>query len=166
METFWKNNNNGSYTFFANGKNLGTFDNTTSKKSSLTNISIANTQYKILRKGFWKTNIVILDSDNHEVLSVKPLKWYGSSYELSYQHKKYHLKIGNNPLTEWSIYEDTTLALAYALTTIDGKAGLKISGLSEAPVLFHFLLWYLIKPVIVENACDSDILLLTIAAIS
>lgn len=164
MEHFWKKNNDGSYSFSANGKIQGTFESTAREKNSGTNFTIENTKFKILRKGFWKSGIVILDTENYEVLAVKSLKWYGSSYAINYNDEQYILKIGNNPLAEWSIYKDSELQLAYALVQVNGKTGLKISGRNEAPTLFHFLLWYLIKPVIIENSGQDELLLLIITA--
>lgn len=162
MENFWQVNKDGSYTFLANGKNYGKFESSSSNKSSSTNFTIEKNNYSILRQGFWKTNIVILDNTGKEVLSVKSLKWYGNEYGIHYNNKKYVLKIGNNPLSEWSIYEDSVLQLAYALSTSSGKPGLKITGLLNVPVLFHFLLWYLIRPIIIESTGqDSDVMVMT-----
>ncbi len=164
MENSWKNNKDGSFTLIRNGNQSGVYNGADRSKSCTALITLENRQYKIRRTGFWKTDILLLDDREKEIISVKPSSWYGSSYKLTFESQTYSLKIKNNPLAEWSLYKDHLLQLAYGLKTGDGKSGLSIREDHDSPVWFHYLLWYLIKPVIVENTDDEMMLLLVAAA--
>lgn len=166
MENLWKNNVDGSFTLIRSGNLSGTYNDNSPNKSCTAVVTFENKQYKILRKGFWKTTILLLDDAGKEIISVKPLNWYGSSYKLTFDNQTYTLKIGNNPLTEWSLYRDNILQLAYGLKSGDGKSGLSIREDLDNPVWFHFLLWYLIKPVFIDNGSNDELMLLTVAAAS
>ncbi len=166
MKNIWKKNNQYGYDFFVNGTKQGQFLDSHTNKSS-TAIAMDNEEYRIVRKGFWKNRILILNQNGTEILSLTPEKWFSSSFLISYNGLNYTLKIGNNPLSEWSIYKDSELQLAYSLSVEEGKPGLKIDEPVNAPLLFHYLLWYLIEPTILEqNGQNGDFMLLTMAGIS
>ncbi|AWI26749.1 hypothetical protein [Flavobacterium pallidum] len=167
MENLWKNNKDGSFTLIRNGNEAGVYNDSNSGKSCTAIITLKNSQYKINRKGFWKTDILLCDEAGKEVLWVKSLNWYGRSYTLTFDNETFTLKIGNNPLSEWSLYKNDILQLTYSLKSLNGKSGLEIREDFDNPVWFHYLLWYLIKPVIVENTgSDDELMLLLVAAAS
>lgn len=151
MTNFWTRRSEDSYVFSANGKEYGTFQNTSVPNPFSANIKIENKEYTISRKGFWRTYVAIRDTQGTEVLSLKVKKWWGSSYIIDFENKKYSLTVGNNPLVHYTIFQENVELLSYALSNRKGELGLKISGLLDVPVFFHFLLWYLINPVISES---------------
>lgn len=77
-------------------------------------------------------------------------KWYANSTIIEYKGKKLVLKIRNNPLAEYVLYDVNKEILAYRLETVSGKAEVKIKS-NTSDYMFDYLLWYVFLPIAQEN---------------
>lgn len=151
----WKNLGNNSYAFFDSEKEIGkfTFFNTLNSKA----IATQNEQeFHFKRTGFWKSTVEISDKLGQKMAEIYAEKWYANTYILVYKNKNYQLVIRNNPLAEWVILDNKKEILAYQLSTQNGKATVKITSESaEIEVLFDYILWYLFRPIALENTGED-----------
>ena len=116
------------------------------------------------RSGFFKSNFELINSEGNIIGYSRPKKWYSSTTILNYRDRIYEIKIRNNPLCEFALYEGNEQLTAYGLTHEKGKAAVRINTVTEE-LIFHFILWYLFYPVAIENG-GSELLFITIAAAS
>jgi len=77
-------------------------------------------------------------------------------YTLEYKGQKFRLKIRNNPLAEYVIFdENQNELLAYGLKTENHQCKVGIHSSGDTDYLFDFLLWYSFLPIAQENMGDS-----------
>lgn len=160
METLWLKTDDG-YSLQSQGEALATFRSVPAGCTA--NISIGAQQYKIYRKGFWQSTIIIQGPDGET--AIKPMKWYGRKWQFTIDDKSYTLSIGNKPMASWTLTENGNELLTYAFDSKKSINGLRIEGNSANPLL-HSLLLYLMLPVLNENSDDFTVLMLTLAATS
>lgn len=161
MKKVWKSEQNGSWSFYQNEKKLAELVYAPGKSS---NITMSEKQYQISQKGFWKSRILIKDKDSSPIIELVTGKWYGASYQFSYNGKEYSIEVRNNPLTQWVILFNGKETCSYSLKANSSEPGLslEITGENETP-LFDCLLWYLFLPIAIENGVnqtDLELLLL------
>ena len=111
---------------------------------------------------FWKSNFEIKDENQAIILKSFTEKWYANSTILDYKGNKLKLKVRNNPLAEYVIFDGEKEILAYALDTNLGKPSVRINS-NSSDYLLHFLLWYIFVPIAQENIGD-DFTFLTLIA--
>lgn len=164
MTKKWNKIDKNNYKLFIDEVEIGLFKLNEKSTNSEVIASFLGKEFKIYRTGFWKSNIEVVDNENNIISKIYNKKWYGSSFVIEFYDKKLNLIIKNNPLIEWSIYNEDDLILSYALDTSNKDVGLKITQPvnnklnEENDYLLDFLLWYLFLPVISENS-DEELLM-------
>ena len=118
----------------------------------------------IRRTGFFKSNLEIVNGEGKIIGYSHPKKWYSASILLNYQERVYEIKVRNNPLSEFALYDGNEQLIAYGLTHENRKPAVKINSTTDE-LFFHFILWYLFYPVAIENS-GNELLFITIAAAS
>jgi hypothetical protein len=151
----WKSLGDNTYILFNSEKESGkfTFFNTLNSKA----IAIQNEQeFHFTRTGFWKSKIEISDKLGQKIAEIYAEKWYSNAHILDYKNKSYKLVVRNNPMAEWVLLDNNKEILAYQLSTQNGKATVKITSASEEnEVLFDYILWYLFRPIALENTGED-----------
>ena len=64
------------------------------------------------------------------------------------------MKIRNNPLAEYVVFDEDEEVLAYGLDTNSGKAIVRINS-NTSDFLLDYLLWYVFLPFAQENIGDN-----------
>ena len=106
--------------------------------------------------GFWSSSITVKDENEAVVLRSYTEKWYANSSILEYKGQKFRLKIRNNPLAEYVIFdENQNELLAYGLKVENHQCKVAIQSSGDKNYLFDFLLWYSFLPIAQENMGDS-----------
>ncbi|OYQ32246.1 hypothetical protein CHU92_14255 [Flavobacterium cyanobacteriorum] len=159
MELKWKQENDTAYSLSTDGLLLATLEWHITKGTATGTVD--GKHYKIYRKGFWKTAIII---QNHEgAIEIKPVNWYGHKWYFNYEGKNYTLSVSNNPMAGWSITHNGQVILAYNLDSENSKATLRIDGNSTNGLL-HCLLLYMMLPILSENSADFTGLMFIVTA--
>ena len=160
MEKKWKHNSNKSIELLVQGQPRATL--------SLSSDTIAlpdGTVYRLKRKGIFRSRLVVTDAANKEITRIKPVRWYGTSYNFSWKGQSYGLSVGNNPLVEWRISSGKQLVLSYGLDASAGQIRLKVNGMADGDPFFDCLLYYLIRPAFQEQSgTDETTLMLLLTA--
>lgn len=152
----WKTVDQRLYSFELNSKLIGTVEVVYSHFDRKALFTIENKVYTLNYNGFWKSNFVITDEKENVILTSRVEKWYASTTILEYKGKQLELKIRNNPLAEYVIFDGDYEILAYALSTENRKATVRINtNTSENDNLLDFLLWYIFLPIAQENIGDN-----------
>ena len=142
------------YSFEVNGNPIGTMEIIYSNLERKAIFTIENRKFTLNYLGFWKSNFEIRDENDVVIMHLYTEKWYASSTVLEYKGKKLKLKIRNNPLAEYVIFNGETELLAYGLDTQSGKVSVRIHSNSN-DFLLDYLLWYVFVPIAQENMGDS-----------
>ena len=145
-----------NYAFEVDGKSIGTLEIVYSNFDRKAIFKIENKNFILKYNGFWKNNFEIKDINENIILKSYTEKWYANSTILEYNGKKLKLKIRNNPLAEFVIFDADEEILAYGLNTNSGKAIVRINS-NTSDYLLDFLLWYLFVPIAQENMGDNFI---------
>lgn len=145
-----------NYAFEVDGKSIGTLEIVYSNFDRKAIFDIDNKKFILKYNGFWKNNFEIKDINENLILKSYTEKWYANSTILEYNGKKLKLKIRNNPLAEFVIFDADEEILAYGLNTNSGKAIVRINS-NTSDYLLDFLLWYLFVPIAQENMGDNFI---------
>jgi hypothetical protein len=152
----WIKTGESNYAFIVNDKERGQMIFHPQTIASKADIVLDGNNYLLQRKGFWKTQLELLDGNGFSLMRTYHEKWYAHSSVLEYESKKYKLLVRNNPLAEWAILDNNKEWLAYGLTADKGTTGVKITSAAENnDWLLDFLLWYLFVPVAQENSGDN-----------
>ncbi|CAM3485272.1 hypothetical protein FLLO111716_13700 [Flavobacterium longum] len=160
MEKKWKTNGNKSIDLLVQGRPRATLN-----LSSDTITLPDGTVYRLKRKGIFRSRLIVTDAANKELTRIKPVRWYGTSYNFSWKGQGYVLSVGNNPLAEWRISSGKKLILSYGLDASAGKIQLKTGGTIDGDPFFDCLLYYLIRPAYHEQSgTDETTLLLLLTA--
>ena len=150
----WIKTNELSYAFEVDGKPIGTLEISYTNFDRKALFLIHNQKFTLKYNGFWKSNFEIKDENDTVILKSFTEKWYANSTILEYKGIQFKLKIRNNPLAEYVIFEDDKEILAYGLTTNSGKAIVRINS-NTSDFLFDYLLWYVFVPIAQENMGDN-----------
>jgi hypothetical protein len=161
----WKKTAEGKYTFYKQEQKIGQLEIQTNLFKRRAIIDLDNQKYTLKHTGFWKSNLEIVDTQNHVVLKTYQEKWYSSSSIIELEGKKLKLIIRNNPLAEYAIVDGEKEILAYGLDFKDGKAITRIqSAIHTQSYLLDFYLWYLFVPIAQENMGEDFTFLLLATA--
>jgi hypothetical protein len=158
----WIKKNDFNYTFEVDEKTIGTLEMVYTNFDRKAIFIIESQKFTLKYNGFWKSNFEIKDENETVILKSFTEKWYANSTVLDYEGNKLKLKIRNNPLAEYVIFDGEKEILAYALDTKLGKPSVRINS-NSSDYLLHFLLWYIFIPIAQENIGD-DLLFLTLLA--
>lgn len=150
----WIKTNELSYAFEVDGKSIGALQISYTNFDRKAHFFIQNQKFTLKYNGFWKSNFEIKDENEVVILKSFTVKWYANSTVLEYKGKQYKLKIRNNPLAEYVIFENNKEILAYGLTTNSGKAIVRINS-KTSDFLLDYLLWYFFVPIAQENMGDN-----------
>lgn len=156
MENFkkWITKKALNYYFEVDGKPKGSLEIVYSNFDRKAIFIIENQKFTLKYNGFWKSNFEISDEQDNLILKSFTEKWYANVTILDYKDRKLKLKIRNNPLAEYVIFDGDQELLAYGLDTNDGSAIVRITT-NTNDYLLDFLLWYLFVPIAQENIGDS-----------
>ena len=158
----WIKKDDLNYTFEVDGKTIGTLEVIYTNLDRKAIFIIENQKFTLKYNGFWKSNFEIKDENQAIILKSFTEKWYANSTILDYKGNKLKLKVRNNPLAEYVIFDGEKEILAYALDTNLGKPSVRINS-NSSDYLLHFLLWYIFVPIAQENIGD-DFTFLTLIA--
>ena len=158
----WIKKDDLNYTFEVDGKTIGTLEIIYTNLDRKAIFIIENQKFTLKYNGFWKSNFEIKDENQAIILKSFTEKWYANSTILDYKGNKLKLKVRNNPLAEYVIFDGEKEILAYALDTNLGKPSVRINS-NSSDYLLHFLLWYIFVPIAQENIGD-DFTFLTLIA--
>lgn len=152
----WKTIKQGLYSFEVNSKSIGTLEVIYTHFDRKALFTIENKVYTLKYTSFWKSNFLITDENENVILTSRIEKWYANTTILEYKGKQLQLKIRNNPLAEYVIFDGDYEILAYGLSTENRKATVRIhSNITENDYFLDFLLWYIFLPIAQENIGDN-----------
>ncbi|MEI7509529.1 MAG: hypothetical protein WCJ62_08695 [Flavobacterium sp.] len=152
----WKTIKQGLYSLEIDSILIGTLEVVYSHLDRKALFTIESKIYTLHYTGFWKSNFVISDENDNVILTSRVEKWYANTTLLEYKGKQLQLKIRNNPLAEYVIFDGDYEILAYGLSTENRKATVRINtNSSENDYLLDFLLWYIFLPIAQENIGDN-----------
>lgn len=151
MEIQWIPISPNEYSFRVNGQERGTLQLNHYHQAASMFLFSAQQTYQIKRVGFWKSKLVILNAAGKEIVKVEPKSWFSSSWSFQHQAESYEIKIDNCPLVEFSIIRNQKKLISYGLKPQKVKLTLGIQVSAEVPELFHFLLWFLMRPIVIEQ---------------
>lgn len=152
----WKTIKQGLYSFSVDGNEIGTLEVVYQNFERKAIFKIEDKIYTLIYKGFWKSTYDIFDESNKVVLKSSFEKWYAATTNLEYKGKQLKLKIRNNPLAEFVIFDEENELLGYGLGANSGKVNVKIStALNNTDYLLDYLLWYTFLPIAQENIGDD-----------
>jgi len=157
MENFkkWEVINQLNYSFTVNDKMIGSMQIDYSNWERKAIFKIEKETFTLKYNGFWKSNFEISDEKGMVVLKSFSEKWFANSTILEYKTKKLKLKVRNNPLAEYVIFDGEKEVIAYGLDTKNGKAIVRINSDSNSDYLLDCLLWYIFLPIAMENMGDN-----------
>jgi hypothetical protein len=156
MNKHWKKNNGTSFTFFADDYGVGEMNFIANPVNKTATFNIGQDHYSIKQRGFWNSNLSVIDTNEAEILKMYTEKWYANNWVVEYDNIKYKLSVRNNPLAEYVITEGNKEILAYGLQPDNGKVQVKITASpGQRDFIFDFLLWHLFAPVALENAGEN-----------
>lgn len=159
MEKKWQTNTSKSVSLIVDGHTRATMN------LASDTITLADgVTYRLKRKGIFRSRLIVADASNREIARIKPVRWYGTSYNFSWKGQSYVLSVGNHPLTEWRITSGRQLVLSYGLDATAGQMRLKVGGMPDADPFFDCLLYYLIKPAYKEQTGTDDAMLVLLMA--
>ena len=115
---------------------------------------IENQNFILKYNSFWNSNFEIKDKNNIVILKSFKEKWFSNSTILEYKGRKFKIKIRNNRLAEYVIFDGSKEVLAYGLETNSGKTEIKITS-NTTDYLLDYLLWYIFVPIAQENIGDK-----------
>ena len=156
MQKNWMTIGQGEYAFLSFDQEVGTMhiERGTLERKAI--CQIGNDTFTIRRKGFWGTNLEVLDQQGIEVARLYAEKWFANHFKLEFEGKTYKIVVRNNPMAEYAIIEDNQVILAYGLDTNEGSVVVRINSyLAPEQRFFDFLLWYLFLPIATENMSDN-----------
>lgn len=152
MEKQWiRNSNYGNYTFWVDGKKIGDMVIKFSQISYRAICTIDGKEFEIKRVGYWKSNVGMYYTNTQEIFTAITDEYYGNTFKIAFENKKYKLIIRNNPLMEYVITENGQDILIYGLKTENGKLKSIISTSDKSNYFFDFFLRFLFLPVAGEN---------------
>lgn len=151
METQWIPISPNEYEFQVNGQVRGTLRLSNDEQSTRILLLSEQQTYHMKRVGFWKSKLVVLNAAGKEILNLEPKSLFSSSMNLEHQDKIYEIKIDNCPLVEFSIIHNQKKLISYGLKPQKVKPVLGIQVAAKVPELFHFLLWFLMRPIVIEQ---------------
>lgn len=155
MNKHWTNIGENTYALLRGDIEVGKFKFFNTLNSKAVAESKEN-EFHFKRISFWKNTVEISDKAGLIIAKIFSEKWYASSYILEYNNQHYKVVLRNNPLAEYVIIDNETEILAYGLTTHQGKAIVRInSNADEINILFDFILWYLFRPIAIENTGED-----------
>jgi hypothetical protein len=143
-----------NYAFEVDGKPIGTLEINYTNFDRKALFIIENQKFALKYNGFWKSNFEIKDENDVVIMKSFTEKWYASSTILEYRGKQLKLKIRNNPLAEYVIFDGEDEILAYGLDTNSGKAVVRINS-NTSDYLLDYLLSYVFVPIAQENMGDN-----------
>ena len=135
----WIKKDDFNYTFEVDEKTIGTLEMVYTNFDRKAIFIIESQKFTLKYNGFWKSNFEIKDENETVILKSFTEKWYANSTVLDYKGNKLKLKIRNNPLAEYVIFDGEKEILAYALDTKLGKPSVRINS-NSSDYLLHFLL--------------------------
>lgn len=151
MNKRWILNTHDNYTLWDDEKEIGDM---VIKYSQTTHRAICTIDGRVLdmkRVGTFKSSIGIYDSNMRTIIAAYPDKWFGNTFNIEFENKKYKLIIRNNPLMEYAIVENDKDILVYGLTTENGALKFRISTYNNYSYFFDFLLWFMFFPIAITN---------------
>ena len=129
--------------------------------------SIGNRTFQIRTKGFWRSQIELVDTSGQPVTTVKPVNWYGTSQYFRLYGQDYQLIVRNNPLAEYAVQQNGRDVVAYGLKTQGGRAVTVITDHRTKPLIeLDLLLWYAFSAIAQGETGDAgttDLLILSAA---
>ncbi len=138
-----------------NDRSIGTLEIDYSNWERKAIFKIENETFVLKYNGFWKSNFEITNQNGEVILKSFSEKWYANSTILEYNDKKLKLKIRNNPLAEYVVFDNDKEILAYGLDTKNGRAIVRINSIANNDYLLDYLLWYIFLPIAQENMGDD-----------
>ncbi len=148
----WKTIKLGLYSFMVDGKEIGTLEKIYKGAKEKAIFRIGDQTYALTYSGFWRSNYQITDQNGQIIIKSSFEKWFSATTNLEYNGKVYQLKIRNNPLAEFVIFDGTKELVSYGLGTNFGKVIVKINTApNQTDYLLDFLLWYSFLPIAQEN---------------
>lgn len=164
MKMHWSKNQENEDVFYAAGQIVGHLRLSASQQSAVVTLRQDQARYTFKRTGFWKNQLLVTDAQGREIIRVRPRKRWGSSWVFTHQDQVYELRLGNRPLAAFCITQQQKPVLCYALDTQNHSIGLRIEATAQTPELFHFLLWFLCRPIWIEQTgADAAFLLMTVS---
>ncbi|OOV26357.1 hypothetical protein BXU11_12780 [Flavobacterium sp. LM5] len=152
----WIKNEELKYSFEVAGKVIGNLTISYANFDRKAFFEIEDKKYTLEYNGFWSSSITVKDENEAVVLRSYTEKWYANSSILEYKGQKFRLKIRNNPLAEYVIFdENQNELLAYGLKVENHQCKVVIHSNGSIDYLFDFLLWYSFLPIAQENMGDS-----------
>ena len=152
----WKTIKQGLYLFTVNDQEIGTLEVVYQNFERKAIFKIEDKTYTLTHHGFWKSTYEITDESNSVVLKASFEKWFATHTNLEYKEKIYTLKIRNNPLAEFVIFDGKSELVSYGLGTNLGKVLVKINTApNQTDYLLDYLLWYSFLPIAQENIGDN-----------
>ncbi|MEC4004447.1 hypothetical protein OX283_007250 [Flavobacterium sp. SUN052] len=152
----WKTIKLGLYSFSVNDREIGTLEVVYNNFERKAIFKIEDKIYTLVYNGFWKSTYEIFDESNEVILKSSFEKWYATTTNLDYKGNEYKLKIRNNPLAEFVIFESEKELVSYGLSTNSGKVNVKITtAQNNTDYLLDYLLWYSFLPITQENIGDD-----------
>jgi len=156
LDKKWIKNEELKYSFEVAGKVIGNLTISYANFERKAFFEIEDKKYTLKYNGFWSSSITILDDNENEVLRLYTEKWYANSSILEYKEQKFRLKIRNNPLAEYVIFDENQKELlAYGLKVENHQCKVAIHSSGNTDYLLDFLLWYSFLPIAQENMGDS-----------
>ena len=146
-----------NYSFTVNDERIGILEIIYSNFDRIAIFKIADSTFTLKYNGFWKSNFEIKDDTDTVILKSYTEKCYANSTILDYKGKKLKLKIRNNPLAEYVVFDGEKEILAYGLDTRNGRAIVRINSDANSDYLLDYLLWYIFLPIAQENMGDNFI---------
>lgn len=118
---------------------------------------IGNRSIQIRPKGFWSSQIELIEASGHILTTIKPVNWYGSRMYFRLYGQDYQLVVRNNPLVEYAVQQNGRDVVAYGLKTQDGRAVSVITDRRNNPLLeLDLLLWYTFSAIAQGEAGDAE----------
>jgi len=152
MKKEWRKNGKDDYSLFLNNEEQTNLTFSTKSMKRPATFKLNGKAYIIQRSGFWKTKLEILDEHGIILAQASPRSWFSSGYLFKYKSHSYTVILKNSPLAQWKIMEGNVEIMHYGLKS--NKEVVISENSNQHDVIFDVLLWYLMEPIVTENADD------------
>lgn len=105
--------------------------------------TIKKERYTIRKKGFWKTQVEILDDIGQVILETSSKNWYSTRPTVTFENREFSLETRTRNGAEWAIVDNGQDLLTYQIVTEDDLKIVKMTAFSAKidPILDIFL-WF------------------------
>jgi hypothetical protein len=135
----WLKSSNGKHRFLINDGLIGEL----LFKKMEAFATIKTQHYTIRKKGFWKTQVEILDEIGHVVLETRSKNWYGSTSIITFNNREFTLDMRTKGGLEWAIVDNRQDLLTYQIVTEDDVKMVKMTAFfAKIDPILDFFLWF------------------------